>query len=1047
MQKLRDIGRNTTQMLNAFSILQMQVIKSLAALGIKDIRELRGRFDLIHWMGLKERVDHRVRLRKEAALQLSRQKERDVPTPFIEESSPRPVGVSNCGVAAICGTEPVPSYIVHKTLYAMRNRGMDGVGLAKSLCFPDHSNEYAFMVLVKGVFQTEMEEIVREENKELKDEKVIRDKARNELIKEREKLADLIKALFLEPVFEIFPGKNGKAYERDLYRLDEKGAEGDYREFGADDTDPGDIFRFFVRVKKPALKEYIESQLLVEPQLSLWQILYPGINRENYRTHSTFLRKAEDSFVFNRSVLLSSMLYAYEISDDYRERFMCRELWDNSLWGQENKVKPDEFTERIKTDQLVKWGAEKEFFERYPYPWNKYRYKERERKIATVLSCGKNFACWKTAGREIPWETPAAPNNIIHVRLATGSMVEQMNAHPFAKLHTALTHNGETTNYEALKQRVEQFGHTPLAGTDTDVAALKFHLLADEWNYPDWALFESFSPTTGDDLLLLDENEREPLERVQKVEFTSSPDGPYQYLCLRHDPEKRVTERIDLKDPADLRPNVSLIWHDRRGERLKAFSIIASEEQAGRVMLDLMDKEGIIEGSEPDDAFVSSGMITRASFDEKSKVSWIDFIDRYGKPILLPDHGVHYSYTRNKDFSPKDKDEIEKVLKDRSNVRREIVKKLPEWEFNDYRYAVEKLVETASDRETVENTIEILTWFTDYLRTIDTGKKAVGSLKDITKHSINRLFDSIENIDGIPYKKTGFKGVISRPEDEDETLVVDGTGFLPEGIDAELVLAPFLSKAYDLGWRKFILYRVSGQRCISTAGFGKGDTDDVEIDVYGTPGEYLGAFMQGGTIRVHGSSQNFTAMVMHHGNIYVYGNAGKVCGYASKGGKVFIMGNVVDRAWTNSVNDPRCQDLDIRILGYATKYAGESLMGGDFFFGGLRFNEKGEVVTCTRPYLGTKLMGGASRGNFLFFDPAGKLLEFQYRHGVKTEITDDVWKKFKPRVLETFKEANIPVIEKNGESSIIVDGKETPLIPDKFVYIKPRGGLKGYESH
>jgi predicted glutamine amidotransferase len=73
------------------------------------------------------------------------------------------------------------------------------------------------------------------------------------------------------------------------------------------------------------------------------------------------------------------------------------------------------------------------------------------------MSCGKNFAVWKTAGREIPWHTPDAPNNIIHVRLATGSVVEQMNAHPFAKLHTALTHNGETTNYEALKQRVEQF--------------------------------------------------------------------------------------------------------------------------------------------------------------------------------------------------------------------------------------------------------------------------------------------------------------------------------------------------------------------------------------------------------------------------------------------------------------------------------------------------------------------------------------------------------------------------------------------------------------
>ena len=75
------------------------------------------------------------------------------------------------------------------------------------------------------------------------------------------------------------------------------------------------------------------------------------------------------------------------------------------------------------------------------------------------MSCGKNFAVWKTAGSPSTdgWHTPDAPNNIIYVRLATGSVVEQMNAHPFAKLHTALTHNGETTNYEALKQRVEQF--------------------------------------------------------------------------------------------------------------------------------------------------------------------------------------------------------------------------------------------------------------------------------------------------------------------------------------------------------------------------------------------------------------------------------------------------------------------------------------------------------------------------------------------------------------------------------------------------------------
>ncbi len=141
------------------------------------------------------------------------------------------------------------------------------------------------------------------------------------------------------------------------------------------------------------------------------------------------------------------------------------------------------------------------------------------------MSCGKNFAVWKTAGSPPvgAWQTPDAPNNIIHVRLATGSVVEQMNAHPFAKLHTALTHNGETTNYEALKQRVEQFNLSPLATTDTEVASLKFHLTADAWEYPDWALFESFSPTTGDDLQLVEPAIRTQLEQVQLAEFASSP--------------------------------------------------------------------------------------------------------------------------------------------------------------------------------------------------------------------------------------------------------------------------------------------------------------------------------------------------------------------------------------------------------------------------------------------------------------------------------------------------------------------------------------------
>jgi len=49
------------------------------------------------------------------------------------------------------------------------------------------------------------------------------------------------------------------------------------------------------------------------------------------------------------------------------------------------------------------------------------------------------------------------------------------------------------------------------------VASLKFHLTADAWEYPDWALFVSFSSTTGDDLQLVEPAIRAQLEQVQRV--------------------------------------------------------------------------------------------------------------------------------------------------------------------------------------------------------------------------------------------------------------------------------------------------------------------------------------------------------------------------------------------------------------------------------------------------------------------------------------------------------------------------------------------------
>jgi hypothetical protein len=1007
-------------------MIQMQVMRALAALGFSDIRQLRGRFDKIHWLGLKERVDHRYRIRKEVIKEIEKDEK------LFEERLTRATGQTNCGVAAINGTEPIPGFILDKTLFSMRNRGMDGVGIAKTLCFPEHPEEYAYRVMVKGVQQKEIEDI-------LSAEKDVESKARVMVIKNRTQLMKTIKQVFLDPYFH-FMGEFDPDKCREAYKLDAHDRERDYREFGNDNTDPGDVFKFFVRVKKRVLLEYIERDLLVSGRPRFLEHLFPEINLENYKTSKTFLQKAEDQFVLNHSHDLTRILYVSSVLPLELEKYAGKNL---KIKRQSEEFILSEAKQKTQKEYLT---LLRDFMQSHAYEHHKHRYGVRTNKIAAVMSCGKNFAIWKTAGREIPWQTPDAPNNIIHVRLATGSVVEQMNAHPFAKLHTALTHNGETTNYEALRQRVEQFNLSPLASTDTEVASLKFHLTADEWEYPDWALFESFSPTTGDDLQLIPPEIRQQLEQVQRVEFASSPDGPYQYLCLRHNPYKKVTERVDLKDPADLRPNISAFWHENNETGNRVFSIIASEEHAVQTMLKLLDEQNIIDGAAPDLTFVNSGMISRYFYDDQNKIQNYEFINRYGKKLTLEESGEHYSVRRQKIKPPIDRERFNGWKK---NYVQFFTAKLKYLSFDEFRWLIDETVKNTSNDENFKITLEILTWLKDYIRTINPGDKAQGSLIDIVQYYVNVLLDRSNEDKFQKYIRCCYEFAkdFSQKPNRNQIIVINCAGFLPEGIDPDLTLTAFLAKTHELGWRKYILYRTSGQRLISTAAMGNGDTDEVEMDVYGAVGEYFGAFMQGGVIRLHGNAQNFCGMCMHHGELYIFGNAGKVCGYASKGGKVFIMGNVVDRCWTNSVNDSRCQDLEVLILGSATKYAGESLMGGNFFFGGLSFDSKGRLQFNERPYLGTKMFGGASRGNFLFFDPENRLIEAQYIHGKVKKLNNQEWGYFDKKIHETFQLANVQILNKDGAEFVEVNGKQIEYRSENFKLIVPRGGLKGYESH
>jgi hypothetical protein len=332
---------------------------------------------------------------------------------------------------------------------------------------------------------------------------------------------------------------------------------------------------------------------------------------------------------------------------------------------------------------------------------------------------------------------------------------------------------------------------------------------------------------------------------------------------------------------------------------------------------------------------------------------------------------------------------------------------------------------------------------------MNTGNKAKSSLRDITHNILYEFLDTLPKIkpDSWFVVKKNYSKIPLKNPGKQQTILIDSSGFNAEGTDPERSLSALLAACYSNGWRNFIIYRVNGQRLISTAVMGKGNTDDVQMEVYGTPGEYFGAYMQGGNLILHGNAQNFAAMCMHHGNIKILGNAGKVCGYASKGGEVFILGDIIDRAWTNSVNDPRCQELKIHVFGSASKYAGESLMGGNFFFGGLYFDFQGQLTIQDRPYRGTKLLGGASRGNMLFFDPNNRLEPSQFTHGRLEKIEEQDWSRWEKMVVDTLNLAGVKIVEDSNIKCFYADEKKYKIIPDQFKLIKPKGGLKGYESH
>jgi glutamate synthase domain-containing protein 3 len=191
-------------------------------------------------------------------------------------------------------------------------------------------------------------------------------------------------------------------------------------------------------------------------------------------------------------------------------------------------------------------------------------------------------------------------------------------------------------------------------------------------------------------------------------------------------------------------------------------------------------------------------------------------------------------------------------------------------------------------------------------------------------------------------------------------------------IDAEGMyykdLNSLLRSACSKGAEKIEIRNVCGQRYIGT------DLDaEVEIDIYGTPGNDMGAFMSGPCITVHGNAQDGCGNTMNDGQIIVHGQAGDLTGHSMRGGKIFVRDDVGYRVGIH-MKEYKRKIPDIVIGGAAGDFLAEYMAGGVVLVLGLTL---GECERCKARFVGTGMHGGViyERGDILEVGKGTKIMK------------------------------------------------------------------------
>lgn len=119
---------------------------------------------------------------------------------------------------------------------------------------------------------------------------------------------------------------------------------------------------------------------------------------------------------------------------------------------------------------------------------------------------------------------------------------------------------------------------------------------------------------------------------------------------------------------------------------------------------------------------------------------------------------------------------------------------------------------------------------------------------------------------------------------------------------------------------------ISVTGCLGQRFIGAGLGQD-RLTITGTPGNALGAYLDGACIEVNGDAQDAVGDTMNAGRIIVHGSIGDAAGYAMRGGELYVAGNAGYRAGIHM--KAYGDKLPVMVIGgRAGSFLGEYQAGG-----------------------------------------------------------------------------------------------------------------------